>query len=379
MTDDIAIPTADQAEGAPHPRACPRLIGHAAAQADLLDAVAGDRLHHAWLLTGPKGVGKASFAWRAAKFLLATAPVSSSDGGMFGAPPPPATLDIDPEHPVVRRIMAGSEPRLMVLRRPYDEKTKRFKQAITVDEARKLKGFFALSAPDGGRRVVIVDAADELNTNAANAILKVLEEPPKNVVLLLVNHQPARLLPTIRSRCRTLRFAPLGPSDLAQALGQVTQTPPEGADLQTISVLAEGSVGAALGLYQDGGAQLYAHIIRLLDSLPRLDRAAAVALANTCAGRDGAARFALCLSLFQHALTRLARRGALGTPLPEAVKDEEAVLARLSPNVHHARNWAEAASTLTQTARRGAAVNLDAPTLVLDLIHGLQAVARQHA
>lgn len=374
MSKDDALPLSDQAQGAPHPSAVPRLLGHAQAERALLDAIADERLHHAWLLIGPKGVGKASFAWRAAKYLLATPPVEP--GGMFGAPPPPTSLDIDPEHPVVRRIMAGSEPRLMVLRRPYDEKTKRFKQAITVDEARKLKGFFAMSAPDGGRRVVIVDAADEMNTNAANAILKVLEEPPKDVVLLLVNHQPARLLPTIRSRCRTLRFAPLTPDDLATALSTICEEPPSGEVLRTISVLAEGSVGAALSLHQEGGAILYTQIVRLLDTLPRLDRAMAVALANTCAGRDGAARFDLTITLFQHALSRLARRGAMGQALPEAVTGEDAVLARLAPTPHSARAWAEAASTLTQTARRGAAVNLDAPTLVLNLIHALQDTAR---
>ncbi len=374
MSLDDAIRMSDQAEGAPHPSMAPRLIGHDHAEAALLEAVANDRLHHAWLLIGPKGVGKATFAWRAAKFLLATPPTDPND--MFGAAPAPDSLEISPENPVVRRIMAGSDPRLMVLRRPYDDKKKRFKQDITVDEARKLKGFFAMSAPDGGRRVVIVDAADELNTSAANAILKVLEEPPKDVVLLLINHQPARLLPTIRSRCRTLRFAPLAPDDLAMVLNKNAEEPPERDVLRTISVLADGSVGSALSLHQDGGAQIYIHILKLLDSLPRLDRGAAVALANTCAGRDGAARFELTITLLQHGLARLALRGATGNALPEAITGEDAILNRLSPCPHHARAWAEAASTLTRTARRGAAVNLDAPTLLLDLIHSLQETAQ---
>lgn len=376
MNDTAPLPRADQAEGAPHPSDTAQLFGHSAPEAALLDALAQDRLHHAWLLTGPKGIGKASFAWRAAKYLLATAPHDRND--MFGAPPPPTSLDVAEDNPVLHRIMAGSEPRLMVLRRPYDEKTKRFKQAITVDEARKLKGFFGLSTPDGGRRVVIVDAADEMNPNAANAILKVLEEPPENVVLLLVNHQPARILPTIRSRCRTLRFAPLSESDLARALSAACETPPEPEVMRTISVLADGSVGSALDLHLQGGAVLYAQILHLLDSLPRLDRAAAVQLANSCAGRDGAPRFELSLTLIQHALARLARRGATGQPLPEASNGEEALLARLSPSPHAARAWAEAASTLTATARRGAAVNLDPASLMLDLLHGLERTARPY-
>ena len=115
------------------------------------------------------------------------------------------TLDIDPDHPILRRIHAGSEGRLSVVRRPYDAKRKVFKAQITIEEIRKLKSFFALSAADGGRRVVIIDAADDMNVNAANALLKVLEEPPQHTICCLFRTNLA-LLPTIRSRCRTLRL-----------------------------------------------------------------------------------------------------------------------------------------------------------------------------
>ncbi|KAB2878241.1 MAG: DNA polymerase III subunit delta', partial [Albidovulum sp.] len=241
MSDD-AIPEPDRVEGARHPRDTVRLIGQEAAETAFLDAYAAGRLHHAWLLTGPLGVGKATLAWRIARFLLATP--EDAGGGLFGdAPTAPESLDVDPAHPVARRLHAGSEGRLFVLRRAWDEERKRLKTVITVDEVRRLAGFLHLSAPDGGRRAVIVDPADEMNAAAANALLKMLEEPPPGVTFLLVSHQPSRLLPTIRSRCRELRLSALSPADLAAAIAAAGATADDGAGL---AVLAGGSVGEAI-------------------------------------------------------------------------------------------------------------------------------------
>jgi len=177
MKDATNRPEPDRIEGAAHPRHTTHLVGQNAAEAAFLKAHAAKRLHHAWLLTGPRGVGKATLAWRVARFLLTSTPGDGDDN-------PAQTLDIQSDHPVAIRIAALSEPRLFLLRRGWDEKTERLKTVITVDEVRRLKGFFSLTAADGGRRVVIVDAADEMNNSAANALLKVLEEPPDGAVFL---------------------------------------------------------------------------------------------------------------------------------------------------------------------------------------------------
>ena len=252
------LPEADRAEGAPHPRETLALFGHDAAEAAFLDAFTSGRMHHAWLITGPKGIGKATLAWRIARFLLAT-PMEAADA-LFAAPPP-ETLDISPDHPVAHRIHALSEPGLFLLRRPWDRDRKRLKTAITVDEVRKLTDFFGLSAGGNGRRVVIVDAAEEMNQNAANALLKMLEEPPQNAVLLLVSHRPSRLLPTIRSRCRTLPLAPLPPDAMASALHQAGI---EADDSAALAELAAGSVGEAVALIGQEGLTLYAEIMALV-------------------------------------------------------------------------------------------------------------------
>ena len=187
------------------------LYGHVDAERALLDAYRGNRLPHAWLISGPPGIGKATLAYRMARFVLANpdprAPLVQSA----------SSLQVDPEHPVSRRIAAQTQADLLVLERTINEKTKKLRQDIQVDDVRRSVAFFGSTPGEGGWRVAIVDAVDELNTSGANALLKVLEEPPRRALLLLVSHSSVRVLPTIRSRCRLLALRPLAADDVARA------------------------------------------------------------------------------------------------------------------------------------------------------------------
>jgi DNA polymerase-3 subunit delta' len=201
------------ADGAPHPRDTTEFFGHATAEAALLDAYRSGRTAHAWLLGGPQGIGKATLAYRMARFVLA-----------YPEPGLPAvqratSLAIPPDHAVARRIAAQAQGDLLVLDRAINEQTGKPFTVIRVDDVRRTIGFFGATAGEGGWRVCIVDTADELQfPQASNALLKILEEPPPRALFLLISHAPGRLLPTIRSRCRRLDLRPLRSADIAQAV-----------------------------------------------------------------------------------------------------------------------------------------------------------------
>lgn len=363
-------PLPDQIEGAPHPSQTATLFGQSRAEADFLDAFSMGRLHSGWLITGPLGVGKATLAWRMAAFLLSQPVVADDD--MFGAPPPPTSLDVDDDHPDMRLLRAGAHPRLFTLRRAWDDKTDKLKSVITVDEVRKLKNFFGMSSTDGGRRVVIVDPADEMNVNSANAILKLLEEPPADAVILIVSHQPSRLLPTIRSRCRELRCGLLGADDVTAALSA--------ADIHTdagdaLTALSGGSVGEAIRMTNMDGLALYDELVMLFGGLPKFDRPRALRLADSCTGKAGATRFALTLDLIDKFLARAARAGLQGPPTVQAAKGEALLLSKLSPNDYAARRWATLAQEVSAATRHGKAVNLDPAALILDTLFKIEQVA----
>ncbi|MCA1777718.1 MAG: DNA polymerase III subunit delta' [Loktanella sp.] len=367
---DETLPESDRLDGAPHPRTTPTLMGQDSAERDFLAAYNAGRLHSGWLMTGPRGIGKATLAWKIATFLLAEAP----KGGLLADPGAAQRLAISPENVDARLVQSGAHPRLFVVRRLYDEKAKRLRAEITVDAVRGLKGFFQMSSTDGGHRVVIVDAADELNRSAANAILKELEEPPANTTLLLIAHQPSRLLPTIRSRCRELRCTPLAAAPLAGALEQAgfhTEA------TEALATLSGGSAGDAIRLMGHDGLHLYGEIIKLMDGLPQADRQVALKLAESCTGKQNDTRFALVLDLMDLFLSRAARAGLLGEPHAQGAAGEARLLARLAPDDRAARAWAQLQQDLSARARHGRAVNLDPAALILDMVFRIEEVARK--
>lgn len=352
----------DRLEGAPHPRLTVDLYGQEAAEAGFLAALRAGRLHHGWLLTGPRGVGKATLAWRIARRMVAGGADASGEG-----------LGMAPDHPVFRQTAALAAPQVALVRRSWDERAKRFRTAIGVDEIRALKGFFQLSAPDRAWRVAIIDAADELTPQAANALLKTLEEPPARALILLVCHAPARLLPTIRSRCRELRCAPLGAADLARALAAAGgETDAAGA----LAALSGGSVGEALRLAAAEGPALYDQVARLLAVAPGMDRRAAIALAEACAGRANEARYDATLGLIRLALARLARAaaGAGGAAISEA---EARAVAALAARPAQARIWAELVASLAARTEHARAVHLDPAQVILDTLLRIDAAAAE--
>ncbi|MBT4588209.1 MAG: DNA polymerase III subunit delta' [Rhodospirillaceae bacterium] len=260
-------------EGPPLPLTNSTLLGQAEAEANFLSSFNSGKLPHAWLLWGPRGIGKATLAYRIARFILTKGGGADDGPGLFGDDLPqtdPSSLATDIDDPVCRRIIAGGHADFLKIERSVDEKTGKRRKEITVDEVRAVGSFLSMTPAEGGWRVVVIDSADEMNANAANAVLKVLEEPPKRALLLLVSHNPGRLLPTIRSRCRRLMLKALSEQTVSDLL---VQYDPEmlAEDAAELASIADGSIGRALDLSGEGGLEVYREISGILDSLPRLD------------------------------------------------------------------------------------------------------------
>lgn len=368
MADDPPIEP-DRVGAFPHPRETARLFGQTTAEHALLDAWREDRLHHGWLIRGPMGVGKATLAYRIARALIG----AETGGGLFGdGPTIPDTLDTPDGCPVAARIAAGSEPRLNVLRIGLNEKTGKPRTQIVVEDVRAVKNFLQLSAADGGWRVVIVDPADAMNRSAANALLKMLEEPPARTALLLISHAPGGLLPTIRSRCRTLDLAPLGPDDLTRAIAQAGAEIPSG-QAPALNELAAGSVGQALRLIEGGGLDIYAKLAAMLRG-GQLDRGAMVALADMISGRQGPQLYPVVIDLTLMLIGRLARAAATGAPPAPAAEAEAGLIRSIAHQPGQATLWAEASATATERFRHARAVNLDPGQTIIDTFLDLDTI-----
>jgi DNA polymerase-3 subunit delta' len=287
------------AEAQPHPRDVYDYAHGEAVEGAFLHAFARGRLHHAWLLCGPEGMGKATFAYRAARRLLGAKP--DPERGLLGA---------SPDDPESRLIAARSHPDLMVLERQVEDG--RLKRNISVDDARQLPEFFAKAPSRAAFRVAIVDAADDMNINAANALLKTLEEPPERGVLFLVAHAPGRLMPTIRSRCRRLALRPWEDAAVVEFLQ--ARTPLGDAGLTAVAAMAKGAPGRALTLASGPALELDETAKALVegDAPPE---AALLALADTFRGQEGQGRF----ELFFERLGEAIRASVTGPAPPPSV------------------------------------------------------------
>jgi DNA polymerase-3 subunit delta' len=266
----------------PHPRETLVFFGHGQAEQALLDAYRSGRVPHAWLIGGPPGIGKATLAYRMARFVLAH-PEATTDAGREAQ-----SLELDAAHPVVRQVARQAHPDLLVLERTANDEGV-LRSSIVVEQTERTVSFFGSTAGAGGWRVCIVDAADELNPASANKLLKVLEEPPPRALFLLVSHAPGRLLATIRSRCCRLDLRSLDEHDLAQAAAVAAGGDAHDPRIRAAAAAAEGSVARALTLLGGPALALRQRLLTLLEALPATDATALHALGDALSRADAGA------------------------------------------------------------------------------------------
>ena len=334
----------------PHPRETMSLFGHRGAERALLEAFQSGRIPHAWLIGGAQGIGKATLAYRMARFVLAHRDPRAREVQSA------QTLQVDPSHPAARHVAAASHGGLLTLERTPNDKGV-MRTVITVDETRETISFFGSTAAAEGWRVCIVDAVDELNANAANALLKVLEEPPRQSLFLLVSHAPARVLATIQSRCRKLPLRPLAVDDVTGAAAAAAQIPLDDPALAEAAAAAEGSVSRALTLLGGDALKLHQRTAALLNSLPRIDPRELHALGDSLGGSDRALLAAFIDSVDRWIAQRLRADDA----------DANANLPRLA-------RLAEVWEKINRAARDTAEYNLERKPLVFS-VFGLLAEA----
>lgn len=235
------------------------LLGHEEQEKVFLDAFLSGKMHHAWILHGPEGIGKTTFAYKIARFLISN--IGEQDGGFLNEPV--TSLDLSETHPTFKLVSSKACPDLLVVEREFDEKKGKYKKEIIVEDTRKINEFMHKTSSGGNYRVVIVDGADKMNRNSQNAILKILEEPPAKTIIILTANNIGSFLPTIKSRCRSLKLEPLSQENISELLSRFCETITD-EEKSKISLLCEGSIGKAMQIYDQDGLQVYEDLLALL-------------------------------------------------------------------------------------------------------------------
>ncbi len=338
----IEIDEADRLLDLPHPREVLDFYGQIEAELALLEAYKSGRMHHGWILSGQAGIGKATLAYRFARFVLTY--------GDCNAPEVQAavTLDVPETSKVAKLIAAQSHPDVFVLRRQWNEKTKKLRSEIQVDDTRNLVHMFQSTASAGGWRVAIIDAAEDLNNSSANALLKILEEPPPRSIFLIISHEAGRLLPTIRSRCRMQPLRILDDDVVARLVSELSEKPVDEASLQQISARAGGSIRRAFALLDGNSLGFRGRVEGLLAKLPVIDSSGLMTIAEETAKRDGVTfeRFVEVIEDYLYL----------------------AIHARKSQNASSLMPFAEIAEKFSTARRDVDAYNLDRRPLVLSVV-----------
>jgi DNA polymerase-3 subunit delta' len=358
----------EETAGPAAPEETHSLVGQEDAEAEIVGALRSGRLHHAWLMSGPRGIGKATLAFRFARFLLRY-------GHDAAALRNASSLDVPPDDPIALQIAKGTTQDLLVLRRGVDEKTGKEKTEITVDVTARLQPFFNFSAGRGGWRVVVIDPVDDLNRNAGNALLKALEEPPQRAILLLVSNAPGRVLATIRSRCRKLVLRPLGSelirAEMARQASALGLEPISAEDEALIAKLADGSIGRALELLVSGGLAQARALEHALSSWPNITEREIQSLLGAALIRGRSDAFASLGRLMVDTL----RGAARGAAAPAEGQAERAIahLARGAP----AWAWADLATEIEGLFARALAINLDERAVTGEALRRIANICRR--
>ena len=359
--DELTEFETDQTLGTPHPRFSKRVLGQERTGEKFLKAYFNQKLHHAWMITGQKGIGKATLAWRMAKFLINFNSKTNSMGSI--------NLETEIDSSLDSRIESLSEPSIILVRKNFDSKRKKPQTVIKVEDIRNMSESIGFTTPDDKPRVVIIDSIDDLNENATNAFLKVLEEPPQKTYFLLVSHSPLNILSTIRSRCMIVNCDVLQPDIQLEIIGQF---PLENKNKLSEAIqLSDGSVGNTVSIIQHQGIHLYESIVRIYEKLDTSNSHKMMALLAKLSNPKNTNIFSLSLHLIDQLYLRMVRMGVHGLLKEEIFSGEFTLLKNLSPNKQKAIQWAEEFGRIKFMNEEYKKGNIDSFSHVFEVLDGI--------
>lgn len=345
------------------PRQMPETLGHDDVEAQLLELINAKYLPHALIFAGPEGTGKSTFAFRLARYLLKHGK-TEEEGGLFGEPLPAAkaeTLNVDMNDQVSRMIAAEGHPDLLTVQREFDEKKGRFKGSVGIEPVRRIAPFMHMTASFNGWRIAIVDDADTMTNEAQNAVLKILEEPPAQALLILICHRPGMMIPTIRSRCRVIHFQPLA-LDVFSNLLRRLEPGLRDADLQTLYAITGGSAGQGLRLIEEGGLEVIYKVSGLLSQWPSWDWPQIHGIADNLSKPGQEDSYQSFIEVFQWSVEALVRARARQSELPSPVDSPQ--MAQLA-NAYSLEEWLSICERLKSHFATAGFANLDKRQAIL--------------
>lgn len=352
MDDDAIV--ADKLDGIPHPAETRELVGHEDTIQQILQQYSSGRMHHGLLLTGPRGIGKATLAFRIASHIFRYANPSDA----------PLSFDTPIQNDAIDgKISARSHPNLLHMARPWDEKVKKFKTKLTVDTIRQTTSFFGTSRGESGWRVAIVDAADDMNPQASNALLKILEEPPEQTLFFVLSHSPAKVLPTIRSRCQQVFMKPLEDAQVIGVLNRFGELDGMSeADRTLLAKLSKGSIRTGILLARENGLEIYKTFMKACDRLDKPDWAQIQAMAEKVTARGKEDGFRMLLE-FANEFMEAHATGRVGE---KNNADNISTLAR----------WAQVWEKTQNSIRLADGYNLDKKQVIINLFQDMGEASR---
>lgn len=345
------------------------LVGHSEAELILNNSWAQRRMAHAWIVGGPKGIGKATLVYKFSRSVIASSNYLTTQSSLS------ELIDVESDHPVFKQISAGAHPDLFILKKSIDAKKGTLRNSIVIEDSRKLHDFISHTSASGGWRIAIIDCAEDLNLNAANSLLKIIEEPPKKCLIFIISHKPRSIIPTIRSRCRVLNLGRLNNQEVTSILEQNWPELPNETAAGLVSI-SDGCPGRAIGLGESNGYEIFTSLLSVFSHIPAVNVELIHQLAEQISGKQAKDNFELLAGLPVWWLSKMIRFNVRNDELFENISAEEKSIFTYLLTLNNLNEWVDICEKLSIIVESGLKMNLDRKVVIIDLLNKLNSLGQ---